>query len=129
MDRLETYFDGAAPPAPADVDRAFWGACHGGRQDAAVYLLERGAQSSVRRVQRPSRPAVGDTPGGPERNMPRRACQGTGTARRVTGPRVGFSSSDWDWPAGVITSMALGTVAGSREHSGPVPPEAQTPNW
>jgi hypothetical protein len=44
MDRLHTYFAAAEPPAQAEVDRAFWGACHGGQQAAAAYLLERGAQ-------------------------------------------------------------------------------------
>jgi ankyrin repeat protein len=43
MDRLESHFTPAAP-APAGVDRAFWGACRGGQQQAAAYLLERGAQ-------------------------------------------------------------------------------------
>jgi hypothetical protein len=42
MDRVETYFDGASP-APDDVNRAFWGACHGGQQAAAEYLLAHGA--------------------------------------------------------------------------------------
>jgi ankyrin repeat protein len=44
MDRLKSYFNGDNPPHAADVDRAFWGACHGGQQAAAAYLLERGAQ-------------------------------------------------------------------------------------
>jgi hypothetical protein len=30
-------------PTPADVNLAFWGACHGGRQQCAAYLLDRGA--------------------------------------------------------------------------------------
>ena len=42
--RLEAYFDGAhSAPAPPDVSRAFWGACHGGQSAAAEYLLARGA--------------------------------------------------------------------------------------
>jgi uncharacterized protein len=42
LDRLEGYFTGAGP-APGEVDRAFWGACHGGQRACAEYLLERGA--------------------------------------------------------------------------------------
>jgi uncharacterized protein len=42
LDRLEEYFTGTGP-APEDVDRAFWGACHGGQRACAEYLLERGA--------------------------------------------------------------------------------------
>jgi uncharacterized protein len=42
-DRLESYFTGAEPPAPDEVSRALWGACHGGRQQCAAYLLDRGA--------------------------------------------------------------------------------------
>lgn len=41
--RLQGYFAGPDRPEPGDVDRAFWGACHGGRQQAAAYLLDRGA--------------------------------------------------------------------------------------
>jgi uncharacterized protein len=43
MDRLEACFAGAVPPPQEMIDRAFWGACHGGRQSAAEYLLARGA--------------------------------------------------------------------------------------
>lgn len=43
MDRLEGFF-AAEPPAPDDVSRAFWGACHGGQRRAAEYLLARGAE-------------------------------------------------------------------------------------
>jgi hypothetical protein len=43
MDRLEEYFATEAPPAPDEIDRAFWGACHGGQRGAAEYLLHRGA--------------------------------------------------------------------------------------
>lgn len=44
LDRLEGRFDGPGPgPAPEDVNRAFWGACHGGQRRCAEYLLDRGA--------------------------------------------------------------------------------------
>lgn len=43
VDRVEGYFAGAAPPAPDEVNRAFWGACHGGQRRCAEYLLNRGA--------------------------------------------------------------------------------------
>src|SRR5512135_1947358 len=46
----------------------------------------------------------------------------------VTGPRVGSSSVAWETPAGVRTSMALGTVLGSAAQTGAVPPGAHTPN-
>ena len=42
QDRLEAYFAGTAP-APDEVSRAFWGACHGGQRRCAEYLLEQGA--------------------------------------------------------------------------------------
>lgn len=41
--RVESYFDGTSP-SQEDVDRAFWGACHGGQQFCAQYLLDRGAK-------------------------------------------------------------------------------------
>ena len=44
LDRLERYFGGAEPPPPEEVNRAFWGACHGGQQQCAAYLLDRGAE-------------------------------------------------------------------------------------
>jgi ankyrin repeat protein len=44
MDRLRAYFTAATPPEPADVNGALWGACHGGQQQAAAYLLDRGAE-------------------------------------------------------------------------------------
>ena len=44
FDRVEAYFAGATTPSPEDITAAFWGACHGGRQDCAQYLLERGAE-------------------------------------------------------------------------------------
>src|SRR5580700_9392512 len=46
----------------------------------------------------------------------------------ATEPRVGSSSVAWETPGGVITSMAFGTVAGSTEQIGAVPPGAHTPN-
>ena len=42
-DRLESFFAGAEPPGPEEVNRAFWGACHGGRHQCAEFLLDRGA--------------------------------------------------------------------------------------
>lgn len=44
IDRLERYFVGGPPPTPAEVTRAFWGACHGGQRSSADYLLDRGAE-------------------------------------------------------------------------------------
>jgi uncharacterized protein len=43
MDRVESYFAGT-PPTPGEVDRAFWGACHGGQRATAQYLLDKGAR-------------------------------------------------------------------------------------
>jgi len=43
MARLESYFTASTPPAPGDVNLAFWGACHGGQQRCVEYLLDRGA--------------------------------------------------------------------------------------
>src|SRR5690349_21756781 len=43
-------------------------------------------------------------------------------------PRVGSSSVSCETPPGVITSTAFGTVPGSVEQIGEVPPGAQTPN-
>ena len=42
MDRLEGYFVGE-PPTSDEVNRAFWGACHGGHRRSAEYLLTHGA--------------------------------------------------------------------------------------
>ena len=42
--RLRGYFSGAATPPPAEVNAALWGACHGGQQAAAAYLLDQGAE-------------------------------------------------------------------------------------
>jgi len=49
---------------------------------------------------------------------------GTVTPWMMTGPRVGSSSVAWETPAGVMTSIAFGTVAGSTEQIGLVPPAA-----
>src|SRR5450756_504668 len=53
---------------------------------------------------------------------------GSWTGWMTTGPRVGSSSVAWETLVGVITSTALGTVAGSAEQIGAVPPGAHTPN-
>jgi hypothetical protein len=42
-DRVAEHFATPTPPTPEEVTRAFWGACHGGRQRCAEYLLQRGA--------------------------------------------------------------------------------------
>jgi ankyrin repeat protein len=42
LDRLQRYFEETSP-SQDEIDRAFWGACHGGAQQCAEYLLERGA--------------------------------------------------------------------------------------
>lgn len=42
MDRVARYF-APEPPAPEEVTKAFWLACHGGQQPAADFLLARGA--------------------------------------------------------------------------------------
>jgi hypothetical protein len=43
IDRLKKHFTGATVPEPAEINPAFWGACHGGQQLSAEYLLDRGA--------------------------------------------------------------------------------------
>jgi ankyrin repeat protein len=43
MDRLEAHLAAEAPPSPDEINRAFWGACHGGQAQAADYLISRGA--------------------------------------------------------------------------------------
>jgi uncharacterized protein len=43
LDRLAACFSGAAAPEPAEVNGAFWGACHGGQLAAARFLLDHGA--------------------------------------------------------------------------------------
>lgn len=63
-------------------------------------------------------------PGRPVRALPR---YGTVTPCNWTGPRVGSSSVAWETPAGVIVSMSCGTVPGSSEQIGEVPPGAHTP--
>lgn len=39
IDSLRTYF-AKGQPSPVEIDNAFWFACHGGRQDAAEFLLD-----------------------------------------------------------------------------------------
>ena len=53
---------------------------------------------------------------------------GTGTPCSTTGGCVGSSSAACDTPLGVIVSTTFGTVAGSTEQIGDVPPTAHTPN-
>lgn len=43
MDRVESRFRTAPPPTHEEINRAFWGACHGGQPRAADYLLDCGA--------------------------------------------------------------------------------------
>jgi hypothetical protein len=43
MDRLHECFASGTEPSPDEIRHAFWGACHGGQQAAAEYLLDRGA--------------------------------------------------------------------------------------
>ena len=43
MDRLHEYIPSGTAPSPNEIRHAFWGACHGGQQAAAAYLLDRGA--------------------------------------------------------------------------------------
>lgn len=43
MDRLEGYFNQNSQPEAQEIDRAFWGSCHGGQKIAAAFLLGRGA--------------------------------------------------------------------------------------
>lgn len=43
MARLHVFFSTDTPPTPEEVNGAFWGACHGGQQAAAEFLLARGA--------------------------------------------------------------------------------------
>ena len=44
MDRIESMLAIDTDPAGDAIDDAFWCACHGGRRDAAEYLLDRGAE-------------------------------------------------------------------------------------
>ncbi|MDN5748795.1 MAG: ankyrin repeat domain-containing protein [Pseudonocardia sp.] len=43
IDRVEAAFGAAPGPAAEETNRAFWGACHGGRRNCAEYLVARGA--------------------------------------------------------------------------------------
>jgi uncharacterized protein len=43
QDRLETCF-ASTPPSQAEINHAFWGACHGGQQQCAEYLFDQGAE-------------------------------------------------------------------------------------
>jgi len=43
MDRVTKCFAAAPGPSSHEVTNAFWCACHGGQQEAAAYLLDRGA--------------------------------------------------------------------------------------
>ena len=47
------------------------------------------------------------------------------TGWMTTGLMVGSSSVAWETPAGVITSMAFGTLLGSNEQTGAVPPDVK----
>lgn len=42
-DRVREHLANTTPPTPSEVTHAFWGACHGGRQDVAAHLLDYGA--------------------------------------------------------------------------------------
>ena len=45
QDRLEEYFASTrTAPTEAEINHAFWWACHGGQPAAAAYLLDRGAE-------------------------------------------------------------------------------------
>lgn len=43
MDRLQAFFGSDNQPTSDEITNAFWGACHGGQQRTAEYLLEFGA--------------------------------------------------------------------------------------
>jgi ankyrin repeat protein len=43
LDQVREAFTSPTPPGPDELDRAFWGACHGGQQSTAAFLLDRGA--------------------------------------------------------------------------------------
>jgi ankyrin repeat protein len=43
IDRLEECWTADPAPPPDAITNAFWNACHGGRQSAAAWLLDRGA--------------------------------------------------------------------------------------
>ncbi len=42
-DRIASFLEADPKPGAHDITAAFWGACHGGQLEAAVSLLERGA--------------------------------------------------------------------------------------
>jgi ankyrin repeat protein len=44
LDRVQPYFSDDEVPAQDVVNRAFWGACHGGARSCAEFLLEQGAE-------------------------------------------------------------------------------------
>lgn len=44
MDQVSAFFNGSVQPDQENINVAFWGACHGGRHEAAEYLLEKGAE-------------------------------------------------------------------------------------
>lgn len=44
LDRVEQTFATSPSPAAEDTNRAFWGACHGGQQRCAEFLLDQGAE-------------------------------------------------------------------------------------
>jgi hypothetical protein len=49
--RLERrYFTGPTPPRPEEVTSAFWGACHGGQEPCAAFLLQRRTSADLRRL-------------------------------------------------------------------------------
>lgn len=43
MDRVKEQLDDKMLPEPSEINLAFWYACHGGQQQVADYLLEKGA--------------------------------------------------------------------------------------
>lgn len=43
MERLEGFFTKDSKPEANEIDRAFWGSCHGGQKTAAAFLYEHGA--------------------------------------------------------------------------------------
>ena len=43
LDRVRARFEGGDRPTAEDVTSAFWGACHGGQQGTAAFLLAQGA--------------------------------------------------------------------------------------
>ena len=49
-DRLDQYFTGSTPPGPEEVTSAFWGACHGGQEPCAAFLLQRQTSADLRRL-------------------------------------------------------------------------------